>query len=185
MCIDNTRETVTIDELIEMGAGSTDIQVLEENGILFLYFPFIEQNYMNRSIINIVCLDDINTDTSLVDLNGSHVDLLSIQNNFTVMYKTKPHLWDNALDNDANFSTLEKCKIILSVQSNATLGHGGWLPWRRCHCTRGHIDENGNWYSSGTCKLYHQVPDQERCVPVCDRSGFIDQNCSNAPCAGC
>lgn len=67
--------------------------------------------------------------------------------------------------------------------SGAGLGAGGWLPWRRCYCTRGSYDPNDHTISTvGACTQFRSS--ENRCLNKCDRTGFNGE-CDGSPCAGC
>lgn len=182
--ISGHRETINITDLQELGITNEYINVLHENNIDFLYFPFVELNTSNRDSVIIINLDDITSEEQLVDkvLNTS-VGLADIMGRFTVMYKTEEH------ENDpASLVTIQVWNDETRRYENAELQlEGKWLPWRRCYCSRGTngVDEQAEMFttSTGSCNQYHQSED--RCSQVCDRTGFFDQTCDGDSCPGC
>jgi len=70
----------------------------------------------------------------------------------------------------------------------ASSSDAGWLPWRRCWCTRDRaVIENGNhtgMSGMGSCRLTTGNSDAEDRCPRCGRSNFSGE-CSGDPCSGC
>jgi hypothetical protein len=178
------RETIAIADMQLLGIDEENLETLTNNDIDFLYFPYIDLNINNKDSIIIINLDGVESSSGLVDkITNSSVSESAIMARFTAMYKTTEHAYD---DNSIvsitrfNYETVRYDTVQIRLE-------GKWLPWRRCHCTREtvYLDDNGNPVVSsiGTCNRYHQNTD--RCNPVCDRTGFIDQTCDGDSCSGC
>ena len=178
LLINSLRETITLSELNYKGAAYADISILQSSNILFLYFPYIEQNYSAKTNINIISLDNVTATNQLADLNGSSVSVSQIENNLTVMYKTSSHSYDYLLDNHVSLSYLERAKAVTSGGGVTALA-GGWLPWRRCYCEPRKFPEGGI-SSVGDCILYKG--DATNGQKKCGRSGFISQDCPGNEC---
>ncbi len=165
------RETMNIEDLISLGIEDKLLNVLLNNNIKTLYFPFIESTIENKANIQIVNLDNVSKEADLIDTKtGNSLTQERIIQNFTVMYKTKTHQFDANDD-------------VLHLPAEAE-----WLPWRRCYCSTGTniLNQAGDvtgHTSSGSCDQYHSS--DNRCGKVCSRTGFFSQDCGGGSCPGC
>ena len=182
--IDGRRETIRVTEIDALGVDDSYTEVLTDNDIEFLYFPFIDLNINERDTIQIVNLDNVDAENDLIDLvTNDSLSLAQIMNNFTVMYKTVNHDFDSEAEVTVPRLNAENNTVNVAISLE-----GKWLPWRRCYCSQNNswldpVEEQWVTGSMGSCSMYHQEID--RCGAVCDRTGFFNQTCDGDNCISC
>ncbi len=93
--INGYRETITLEDLQQLGVDATLISELQSSKIYALYIPYVELTNDKREMMHIVSLDDIVKEEDLKDAKtGNKVTNADVQKIFTVMYKTKEHNFD-------------------------------------------------------------------------------------------
>ncbi len=178
LLINAGRETLNLSELSYTLTSFADINILLNSNILFLYFPYIDDNYNNVTTKNVICLDNVTATSQLQDIAGGSVSVSSVETNFTVMYKTVGHSYDYKVDNLPDVAYLDKAKIVTSG-AGTVLSIGGWLPWRRCYCRAKKFPDGGT-SSTGTCSELKKNADIS--MRKCSRTGFINQDCPGTDC---
>ncbi len=148
-----------------------------------LYFPYVDLNFDSRDLVIILNLDKVSALDELFDQRKQeYVSENDIISRFTIMYKTKEHQFDT----NATVIVERFNEELAEYEEVEVQLKGGWLPWRRCYCSRGSRMVGSlepGLSTVGKCAVYRQ--EKERCGYVCSRTGFFDQNCSNDDCEGC
>lgn len=137
-----------------------------------IYLPYTE-NFSTLSTINIVKGEKVmptGTWSGKKFVNGSY-------NSITTLSQTV------AENTPLLIITTGKGEIDDYPTMGLSSGSGGWLPWRRCYCSEPLKSEDGSGTSSqGRCNKHRG--DSNRCLYVCDRTGF-NGACDNEFCGSC